>query len=107
MPNLAINALTAPDNYTTASTIDTGGWVDHFVLDVANQAIFWQMKQINNAPDKPSLSVWQNEVQMFPGSRTISRPGLTGARFRAANTAASLPVGVAQAVVTLEVVTTT
>ena len=104
MPNSALNAITAPDAYATTSTIDGGQFIDHFNIDVANQAIYWQMKQASRPFDGPQMATWQAEVYMLPGSRTITRPAMTGARFRAATPAASLPAGATQAVVTLEVV---
>ena len=104
MPNAALNAVTAPDNYTGASTIDGGQFIEHFNIDVANQAIYWQMKQASRIGDGPQMATWQAEVQMLPGSRTIKRAAMTGARFRAAIPAASLPAGSTQAIVTLEVV---
>lgn len=104
MPNSARNAVTAPDQYSAASTLDGGQFIKWFNLDVANQAIYWQAKQVNRIGDNPQMATWQAEVYMTPASRTINRPGLVGARFRAAIAAASLPAGSSQAVVTLEVV---
>lgn len=104
MPNSALNAVTAPDQYATTATLDTGNWIDHFNLDVANQAIYWQMKQASRPGENPQMASWQAEVYMTPGSRSITRPGMTGARFRAATAAASLPSGATQAIVTLEIV---
>ena len=105
MPNAALNAVTAPDQYNPkVATLDTGQWIEHFNLDVANQPIYWQMKQASRPGDGPQMATWQAEVYMLPGSRTIKRRAMTGAQFRAAIPAGQLPAGSSQAVVTLEVV---
>lgn len=104
MPNAALNNITAPDQYTGAATIDTGGWVDWVNLDVVNAAIYWQVKQASRKYDTAAKSTWQAEVFMLPGSRTINRPGITGIRIRAAIALAQLPAGSHQAQVTAEVV---
>lgn len=106
--NQSINGLTAPDQYTAASTIDTGQGMRRFVLDVVNQAIYWQAKINPNPRGTGAREIagaqWQQEVQMIPGSRVISRPGLAGVRFRAVTPLASIPAGQSQAVVTVEAV---
>lgn len=100
--NAAINALTAPDQYDAASTLDTGRFVNWFNIDVYNQAIYWSIKQA--APRQtPGMAQWGPDIYMGPGSRTIQRVYVAGMRFRAAIKAANLPAGAAQAVVTLEV----
>lgn len=98
---MPINHLTAPDQYTTGSTLDVGRFLDHFNLDVLNQAIYWSVKTAGPR-QTPGMSSWQPEVFMSPGSRTINRLNSSGLRFRAATPAASLPAGSLQAVVTLE-----
>jgi hypothetical protein len=103
MPNASINALTAPDAVGPSSTIDTGRLIDHVNVDVVNQAILWSSKE-SVGPADPQFAAWGPEVYMLPGSRSIKRPGLVGFRFRAAVTAANLPAGTVQAVVTVEAV---
>ena len=102
VPNTAINALTAPDAYSAASTIDPGLRIDHFNIDVSNQPIYWQYKQTTFPAATPGMATWGAEVYMIPGSRSIFRGGLAGVRFRAAIPKASLPVGATQAIVTVE-----
>ena len=101
--NAALNAVTAPDAYTPSSTLAPGVFLDHFNIDVANQAIYWQ-PFVAPANGTAGMAVWGAEVYMPPGSRSITRDYLCGARFRAAIPLASLPAGGKQAVVTLEVV---
>lgn len=103
MPNAALNAVAAPDTYTAGSTIDGGQFIEHFNLDVVNSAVYWQYKQASRAGDPPQMATWQAEVYMLPGSRSIWRANMVGARFRAAVPLAQLG-GAMQAVVTLEVV---
>ena len=97
-----INALTAPDNYSLASTIQ-GDIYDRFVIDVVNQSIFWQLLVV-----PPSISAgganWEgNETQMLPGSRTILEAA-AGIRFRAVVPAAQIPAGSHQAIVTVRAI---
>lgn len=104
MPNAALNNITAPDAYAQQATLDTGGWVEHINIDVANSAIYWQIKQASRPTDTPGMATWQAEVFMPPGSKSLYRGGVTGIRFRAAVLAAQLPAGTAQAQVTVELV---
>ena len=101
----AINNLTAPDNYSQASTLQNLPYAGAVNIDVANSAIFWQV-QIS---DKPSglftEGTWQEETFMLPGSRSIYRAGIRGFRFRAAVPIAQLPATATQAQVTAEAVT--
>lgn len=103
-----INALTAPDAYTPASTLDLFTWVRWFNIDVSNQAIYWQLKQAQpgarNLDDARSTTWTLVEVYMPPGSRSIIRALTAGLKFRAAIPAAQLPAGSKQAVVTVEAV---
>ena len=100
--SVALNAIVAPDAYTAASTIE-GVPIKRINLDVANQAIMWQLKY---ATGGSQAGVWDStEVQMSPGSRPLFRPGVVGIRVRAAVPAAQLPAGTAQAVVTVEAIT--
>lgn len=99
--NVAINGLIAPDNYTSASTIDLISEVDHYNIDVVNQAIFWQLKEFQTDPRSGAFT--GIEVKMLPGSRTIDRPHTCGIKFRAAIPAAQVPYG-SQAIVTIEAV---
>ena len=98
----ALNLLTAPDNYTPAATIE-GVPIHRVLLDVANQAIYWNLKL--TAGGVPGGQWDGTEVLMFPGSKQIIRPGIVGVRVRALNPAASIPAGSFQAVVTVEAVT--
>jgi hypothetical protein len=95
-----IDQLTAPDNYSKQSTIV--GPIDHVIIDVANQTIYWQ-RQVP-APGQ-NTGVWEDnaETPMTPGSRAIYEP-MTGFRFRAKFPLASLPAGTNQAVVTVRAV---
>lgn len=103
MPNDAINALTAPDAATAASTLGPAPVLyDHVNIDVANQAIFWQHAEASD-PTRPQSASWQAPVYMTPGSRSISRANLAGFRFWAAIPAAQLGTAT-QAVVTAEAV---
>lgn len=101
----AINNLTAPDNYSSASTLQNLPYASAVNIDVANAAIYWQIL----VADKPSglftEGTWQEETFMLPGSRSIYRTGIRGFRFRAAVAAAQLPAGGTQAQVTAEAVT--
>lgn len=95
----SINALTAPDAYTAASTIAPGVPLKRSILDVANQAIFWQIAYRQGAG-----AVWEGtEQRMDPGSRAVLEPHI-GIRVRAAIPAASLPAGASQAVVTVRAI---
>jgi hypothetical protein len=99
--SIALNAITAPDSYTAASTIE-GITIDHIVLDVANQSIFWQL-QIET---RGGHGNWEaSEKLMLPGSKQITRKGICGIRVRARVPAAQIPAGFNQAVVTVEAVT--
>ena len=98
----AINALTAPDAYSAASTID-GVPIKRVLLDVANAAIYWNLKYQVGAGQAGAFD--STEVFMLPGSRQLVRPGIVGVRFRAALPLASLAAGTQQAVVTVEAVT--
>lgn len=103
MPNASINKLTAPDAFTTASTIAPGRAVDHINISVSNQGIFWQLFEYTQ-PQSARAGYNTSEVFMPPGSVTIDREGICGIRVRAAIAAASLPAGQAQAVVSVEAV---
>jgi hypothetical protein len=96
----AINALTAPTTYSAASTLDNLPFAPSINIDVANAAIYWQVKQANSPSGLHTEGTWQEETFMLPGSRSIYRSGLRGFRFRAASSSAS-----PQAVVTAEAVT--
>lgn len=101
----AINNLTAPDAYSAASTLDNLGGVSSVNLDVVNQAIVWQIKQVTSRSGLFTEGTWQEETFMLPGSRSIYRAGIRGIRFRASVPAAQLPAGASQAQVTIEAVT--
>lgn len=101
--NYALNNVTAPANAPdpVLSTLAVGVFVDHFNIDVANAAIFWQLQGVKQPTDPPQMADWSQfaYIQMIPGSRSISRNGVTGIRFYAVNAAAS-----PQAIVTIEAV---
>ena len=84
MPNIALNNVTTQDGYTAGTTLDTPAFQAHANIDVANNSIYWQVKQTNRLGDPPQMATWQAEVFMIPGSRTISRAGMTGLRVRSA-----------------------
>lgn len=96
-----INNLTAPDNYTAASTLQNIAGTSKINVDVTNAAIFWQLQQAG-ASGLYTTGSWSNEVFMAPGSRSLIRDNVTAFRFRAAVPAGQLPVGGAQAQVTVE-----
>jgi hypothetical protein len=100
----AINNLTAPDSYTTASTLQNLPYPPAVNIDVANSAIYWQVQQVLSRSGLATEGTWQEETFMLPGSRSIYRPGIRGFRFRAAVPAASLPSNATQAQVTAEAV---
>lgn len=103
---LALNNVTAPDNYTAAATLDGLPAVSRLNIDSANQAIFWQLKQIKNpgTGQVEGMATWGDEVYMAPGSRSLFRAGIIGWRFRAAIPTAQLPAGAVQAQVTAEAI---
>lgn len=98
-----LNAITAPDAYTTTPQFAIqNAIVDHFLIDVSNQAIYWQLQKSLYGG---GAGEWEDvEVFMQPGSRTIHREGAVGIRIRAAVPLASLPAGLSQALVTVEAV---
>lgn len=104
MSSWALNNITAPDNYTPGSTLDTLPVLDHVNLDVSNQAIYWQLKLADPTSQLETTGQWDQEVFMFPGSRSLYRTGMVGIRIRAAVVAASLPAGSIQAQVTVEAI---
>lgn len=100
--NYALNNVTAPSPAPTlASTLVVGVFVDHFNIDVTNAAVYWQLQGVALPTGTPQNADWTPfvAVQMIPGSRTISRVGVTGIRFWAVNAAAN-----PQAIVTVEAV---
>lgn len=100
----AINNLTAPDTYTTASTLQNLPYPPSINIDVANSAIYWQVQQVLSRSGLNTEGTWQEETFMFPGSRSIYRPGIRGFRFRAAIPAAQIPATGNQAQVTAEAI---
>ncbi len=98
----SLNAVTAPDTPDTASTIQDVP-ITNIMLDVANQAIYWQLQIRTN--QSSSSGVWEStSTYMLPGSRIISsdrNDEITGIRFWAATPAANLPTGTNQATVTV------
>lgn len=117
MPSYPLNNFTAPDAYLPPGATAGNGRgqtcgpatlqqlppIDHVNIDVANTSIYWSIAQA--APlDANRAGTWQDETFMSPGSRTITRQGITGIRVRAAVTASLLPASVVQAQVTVEAV---
>lgn len=97
----ALNNVTAPDQYSDAATLQNLNGVTRLNIDVANQAIFWQLK-LPRGSNLFTEAAWDQEVFMLPGSRSLFRPGVVGVRIRAAIPAAHLPVGGSPAQVTVE-----
>lgn len=97
----AMNNITAPDQYADASTLENVNGVTRVNIDVANQAIYWQLK-IAGGSGLYSEGSWDQEVFMLPGSRSLFRPRIQGIRIRAAIPAAQLPAGGSPAQVTVE-----
>ena len=78
----ALNAITPSTSYTQATTLE-GNHYSRFLIDVVNQAIYWQIKI--QAGGIGTAGNWEAaEKYMIPGSRVISRPGMVGIRVRAA-----------------------
>jgi hypothetical protein len=103
MGSWALNNITAPDFYTDAATLNNLPWPQRINLDVANQAIWWQVSEVD-ARALYTEARWTGETYMTPGSRTLLRAGLRGIRFRAAIPAAQIPAGTYQAQVTAEAI---
>ncbi len=101
----AINNLTAPDAVSAASTLDNLSGVVGVNMDVANQAIYWQVKQVTSPGRLYTEGTWGEPTFMLPGSRSLYRTDVRGFRFWAATPAAQLPAGDIQAQVTVEAVT--
>lgn len=99
-----LNNVTAPDNApTSASTIDNTVEHHRAVVDVANAAIYWQVKVGNGRADAGWTPA--NGTFMAPGSRRIPTEGtIYGFRFWAAVKLANLPAGGSQAQVTATLV---
>jgi hypothetical protein len=99
----ALNNITAPDSYTQTATLAHLPPIARINLDVANNAIYWQLQQARGT-GLYTEGGWGPEVYMAPGSRSLYRPGTTGIRIRAAIPAAQLPAGAQQAQVTIEAI---
>lgn len=103
MGQQSLNAITAPDQYTVAATIEDVP-IAKMVIDVVNAAIYWQPKIA--VPQGGNSGCWDGtETYLIPSSKQITRPDLIGVRVRAAIPAAQLPSGGLQAVVTVNVTT--
>lgn len=100
----ALNNITAPDAYADTSTLANLPFPQRINVDVANQAIYWQLQQASGPTAMSTEGTWGQEVYMPPGSRTLYRAGVRGIRIRAATPAASLPTGSSQAQVTVEAI---
>jgi hypothetical protein len=97
----ALNNITAPDAYSSSATLLNLNGVTRINIDVANQGIFWQLQRATGTGLFTEGS-WDQEVFMAPGSRSLFRAGIVGARVRAAIPAADLPANTNQAIVTME-----
>jgi hypothetical protein len=94
-----INALTAPDSYTAASTIENAP-IQRIILDIVNQAVIVNLKLATSG----MYGNWDStEIYLIPQFKQMNRR-VVGIRFRAAVPAAQLPAGTLQAVVTVEAV---
>jgi hypothetical protein len=94
-----INALTAPDTYTVASTIENLP-IQRIILDITNQAIIVNLKVATSG----MYGNWDStELFLIPQFKQMNRR-VVGVRFRAAIVAARIPPGALQAVVTVEAV---
>lgn len=102
MSSWALNNITAPDAYTSASTLENLPYPGRINIDVFNQGIYWQLKQSTSTTALSTEGTWGQEVYMAPGSRMLARRGVRGIRIRAAIKAANLPAGGSQAQVTVE-----
>lgn len=103
----SINNLTAPDNYTPASTLDNLPAVSRVTLDIANGAIYYQLREIRvggAGRTERMADTWGQETLVTPQSKPLHRRGIVGVRFRAAIAAAQLPAGQLQAQVTVQAI---
>jgi hypothetical protein len=104
MGQWALNNITAPDTYTPAATLDNLPGPSTINIDVANQAIYWQLRLLVGT-GLATEGTWSQEIFMSPGSRSLNRSGVRGVRVRAAIPLATLQAqGAAQAQVTVEAV---
>lgn len=99
----AKNDVVAPDNYTIAATLDGLPAVRRATIDVVNQPVFIQIRQITGhyAGNAEGQATWGTEERLMPGSKNLARPGIVGIRWRAAILAAAVPAGQVQAHVTV------
>lgn len=79
---IPLNNVETANGYTPGTTLDSIAACTRLNIDVYNQSIFWQLR-VSPEPVERSGS-WQDEVFMGPGSRTLSRRYITGARVRSA-----------------------
>ena len=101
----ALNNITTADAYTAANTLDVVALIGKYAgtlkvadiaellcvranIDVANAAIFWQVKL---GPTEPFS---RPELFMLPGSRTLTRRQIAGLRVRSAKVATPAQVTV-------------
>lgn len=101
----AKNDVVAPDAYTIAATLDGLPAVRRATIDVVNQPVFIQVKQITGsyAGAAEGQATWGTEERLLPGSKNLARAGIVGIRWRAAIPAAQVPAGQVQAHVTVTV----
>lgn len=79
---IPLNNVTTADAYTAATSLDPMPACLRLNIDVYNQAIFWQIRVGSSEVERSGI--WLDEVFMGPGSRTIARKYITGARVRSA-----------------------
>jgi hypothetical protein len=79
-----LNNVTTADGYTSGNTLDGLPFPSRINLDVANAAIYWQLKQSSHGPGLYTGGTWGPETFMLPGSRSLFRAGVRGFRVRSA-----------------------
>lgn len=99
--NWTLNNVTAPDNYSPASTLDN---LPPCAINfqVLNQGIYMQIRQVSSPSQLYTEGTWSEETLVLPSSGPIYREQVRGVRFRASIPAAQLTAGALQAQVTVE-----
>lgn len=92
-----LNNVTAPDAYTTASTLSCPGTV-RVRLQVNNQAIYWQRGE--SSPGGGGINWAEREELLLPTSASLDE-NCDAIRIRAAIPLAKIPAGGTQAQVTI------
>lgn len=73
---------TSTDAYTQANTLENLPACGKLTLDVTGASIYWQAKL--QYPGHTVGGAWAPEVPMVAGSKSVTRGGITGIRFRSA-----------------------